>query len=268
MENNFQIPEFMKNQGSEEILSRMLKQLPETIGKEENGWVCDLLSPVAIELSRIIQFTLTEAIKNIIPKYSYGNILLNHAENRAIYPKDATNSKAVLTIKGICGTIIPLGFQFSTAATLKDTGIIFTSDMEYSIPESGVIEINTTCLNKGTIGNVAAETIILMVKPQKGITSIVNKEPAYGGFEEETEDSIRKRIVDFDAMQGLSFVGSPSDYKRWALEVDGVGSVKVISATDDTGLVTLVLTDLNGQPVSEKICEDVYNHIIDRKSVV
>ena len=43
-----------------------VKILPNTISKEENGWVCDLYYPVAIAFSRAIELTLVEAIKNII----------------------------------------------------------------------------------------------------------------------------------------------------------------------------------------------------------
>ena len=42
---------------------------------------------------------------------------------------------------------------------------------------------------------MAAESILLMAKPMKGITAVVNPEKAYGGFEEESEESLRRRIV-------------------------------------------------------------------------
>ena len=66
----------------------------------------------------------------------------------------------------------------------------------------------------------------------------------------------------FDASLGNSFVGSPADYRRWALEVAGVGTAKVISAQDDTGLVTIVLTDSDGMPAQQGICTAVENHIM------
>lgn len=262
MNGKFEMPDFLKNQGKEDILSRMLALLPETIGKEENGWVCDLFTPVALEKARTIEFTLLEAIKNIFPQFAYGQILIEHARNRGITRRPATYAKAILTVNGIKETKIPKGFQFSTTSTLEKEGILFQTEREYIIPESKKIEFIVTCTREGPTGNVAAETILLMVKPQKGITSIINREPAYGGFEEESEESLRQRILEYDRKQGESFVGSPADYKRWAKEVGGVGNARVISAVDDTGLVTIILTDLNGQPVSEEICKEVYNYIM------
>ena len=96
----------------------------------------------------------------------------------------------------------------------------------------------------------------------KGIVSVVNKQKAYGGFDEETEDSFRQRIAEFDASLGNSFVGSPADYRRWAMEVAGVGGANVISAQDDTGLVIIVLTDNEGLPATQDICKEVENHIM------
>lgn len=258
----FVIPEFLQNYSTEEIIDRMLKILPDNISKEENGWVCDLFYPVAISFSRAIEFTLVEAIKNIIPKYSYGDILLGHGENRNLFLKPATHAKAMLTIKGVPQTHIPQGFAFSTVSTPEQSGIVFYTTQECEITETGFVEVECICAESGKKGNVAAETILLMAKPMKGIVSVVNKEKAYGGFEEETEESFRQRIAEFDANWGNSFVGSPADYRRWALEVAGVGGAHVISAKDDTGLVTIVLTDNDGMPAKQNICDDVENHIM------
>ena len=258
----FVIPEFLQNYSTEKILSEMLQKLPDNISKEENGWVCDLFYPVAIAFSRAIEFTLVEAIKNIVPKYSYGDILLGHGENRNLFLKQASHAKVMLTIKGIMGTKIPESFAFSTVSTPEQSGIVFYTLEECEIAETGIAEVECVCTEAGKKGNVAAETILLMVKPMKGIVSVVNKEKAYGGFEQETEDSFRQRIAEFDASLGNSFVGSPADYRRWALEVAGVGAAHVISAKDDTGLVTIVLTDSEGMPSQQSVCKEVENHIM------
>ncbi len=262
MEKEFKTPEFLANEDYDSILSRMLSKLPENISKEDNGWICDLFSPVAIEHARAIQFVLVEAIKNIIPKYSYGNILLGHGENRGIFKREATRSRAVLTVKGIKGTVIPKGYRFSTTSDLETPAVVFYTLNENIIPETGVVDIALECEILGKTGNTAAETIILMVKPLKGIVSVKNKNPAYGGFDEETEDSIRQRIAEFDISQNNSFVGSYYDYRRWAMEVEGVGNANVIANNDESGIITIMLTDLNGQPAGEEVCNAVYNYIM------
>ena len=262
MDSEFKVPELMRNESVDEIMARMFAVLPDTISKEENGWVSDLFLPVAIEHSRAVEFVLIEAIKNIVPKYAYGSMLLEHAETRKIKRRAASYSKAVLRVTGVRDTIIPMGFVFSTASSADKAGITCASDDEYVIPEKGETEINVTCLISGTVGNVAAETIILMMKPLEGIKSVMNEKPAYDGFDEEREDSLRERIIEYDLTQGASFIGSASDYRRWALEAEGVGGAKVLSSEDDTGTVTIILTDSFGQPVSEDLCEDVSKRIM------
>ena len=83
-----------------------------------------------------------------------------------------------------------------------------------------------------------------------------------GGTDEETDEALIARIVEYDVSQGDSFTGNVSDYKRWALSVAGVGSALVIPANDDTGLVTIVITDSNGAPATESLCNTVYNYIM------
>ena len=68
--------------------------------------------------------------------------------------------------------------------------------------------------------------------------------------------------MEYDKTQGESFVGSASDYRRWALSVDGVGGVTVLDANDGQGTVTLIITDTDGLPASETLCEDVYDAIM------
>lgn len=239
----------------------MLATIPDTISKEENGWVSDLTLPHAIQLSELLEFRFIELLKSIFPQYT-NYYLDEHAATRGLLRRKAEAAKAVLQIKGIAGTIIPKGFLFSTAATLEQAGVLFSLDEETTIGEDGQASADVTATITGTLGNTAAETIVLMVKPMKGINSLVNPKPSYGGFEEENDESLRQRILDYDRTQGISFVGSEADYRRWAMEVSGVGSVKVLSATDDSGLVTLILTDLNGEPAGEQICDRVYHFIM------
>ena len=83
-----------------------------------------------------------------------------------------------------------------------------------------------------------------------------------GGTEAESDEDLIARINEYDQNLNNSFAGSASDYKRWALSVDGVGDATVIPAEDDSGLVTIILTDLNGAPANESLRTKVYNKIM------
>ena len=261
MANEFIIPEFLKNQSIDEIHNEMLSIIPDNIGKEENGWVSDLMLPTAIQKAELVEFKLVEILKTIFPQYA-NHFLDEHAELRGLKRKSATYASGILTIIGKEKTVIPKGFLFSTAATLESSGVLFVLDNETTIPQSGVVDAVVTAQKAGIIGNVAAQTILLMVKPLTGLIGISNKFPTYGGFLEESDDSLRERIQSYDKEQGLSFVGSVSDYLRWAYEVPGVGNVRIISAEDDSGLVKIIVTNQSGDPASESICQQIYDHIM------
>ena len=81
-------------------------------------------------------------------------------------------------------------------------------------------------------------------------------------MEIESIQSLQQRIMDFDVSQDVSYGGSAADYRRWALEVTGTGAAVIVSPTDDSGKITIILTDQSGLPASPTLCTAVYNHIM------
>ena len=81
-------------------------------------------------------------------------------------------------------------------------------------------------------------------------------------MDEEDDDTLRERIVEYDRSHDISYVGNVADYKRWALSVPGVGAVTVIPAKDDSGIIKIILMDQNGVPASKQIQDAVYDYIM------
>lgn len=260
--NEFVLPDFMLGNSAEEIHARMMDGMPVDIDKSEGGFPWDFTRPTALEKAEMVEFVLSNAIKNIFPQYAEGIFLDYHAANRGLIRRPPGYAAAKLKVTGIAGTRIPKNFKVSTEATHEESSVVFLFDEEVTIPESGVLETMVTAEESGVIGNVNAETIRLQVKPMKGIVSLINEAPAYGGYDAEDDKLLRIRIIEYDLMRGFSFVGSMADYRRWASEVVGVGNVEVIPANDETGLVTLIVMDTAGTPASPELCESIYNHIM------
>ena len=273
MNQGFTLPSFLLNQSVDEIHANMMSHLPDDIDKGENGFPWDFTRPTAIEKSRMVQYVLSRAIQNLVPAYADDEQILEyHAQCRGITRGDAVHAKAAITIKGAKGTVVPAGFKFSTAATLEDAGIVFGTDAEAVIPENGEVSVSVTAETPGACGNVAAGTIIMVVKPLSGIQSVTNPEAANGGSEEEEMEHLRNRILEYDQNQGNSFVGSVSDYKRWAEETVEdenssevkyiVGNAKVLPSEDGSGKVSIIVTDRDGNPADSTICQKVTQHIM------
>lgn len=260
----FPIPSFLQNQSVEEIHERMMKYLPSDIDKSEGGHPWNLTMPSAYLGSYYAEFIVPEAIKIFFPKYAedYPYIMNDHAETRGLVRKAATYAAGEITIKGTEGTEIPQGSAFSTASINGEPAVEFVTTETVVIGSSGSVKADVQAVEAGTVGNVPAGTVILKANKITGITDVTNEEDITGGTEEESTENLQERIIEYDAAQGVSFVGSEADYKRWAREVDGIGNAVIIPAQDDTGLITIIVTDANGEPANEALRTEVYNHIM------
>ena len=257
-----ELPEFLQNKSTDEIHTQMLDSMPGDIDKSQGQHPYNYTRPTAMIASELCQQTLPEIIKLIFPMYAYGEWLDYHAQMRGISRRPATASSGSLQLTVTKNTNIPAGSQFSTASVDGQPSVVFeTTQGKYNLPE-GTVEIPVKCTQTGIVGNVIAGTVIFKLSQLSGVTAVTNPEAITGGTEEEDDDSLRARIVSLDQSQSVSYVGSVADYKRWSLEVPGVGGVTVIPEQDDSGLVTLVITDSNGDPANEEICQNVYDYIM------
>lgn len=257
-----ELPEFLQNKSTDEIHTQMLDSMPDDIDKSQGQHPYNYTRPTAMIASELCQQTLPEIIKLIFPMYAYGEWLDYHAQMRGISRRPATASSGTLQLTVTKNTNIPVGSQFSTTSVDGQPSVVFeTTQGKFNLPE-GTTEVPVKCTQTGTVGNVIAGTVIFKLSQLSGVTAVTNPEAITGGTEEEDDDSLRARIVSLDQSQSVSYVGSVADYKRWSLEVPGVGGVTVIPAQDDSGLVTLVITDSNGDPANEEICQNVYDYIM------
>ena len=257
-----ELPEFLQNKSTDEIHTQMLDSMPGDIDKSQGQHPYNYTRPTAMIASELCQQTLPEIIKLIFPMFAYGEWLDYHAQIRGISRRPATASSGTLQLTVTKNTNIPVGSQFATASVDGQPSVVFeTTQGKFNLPE-GTTEVSVKCTQTGTVGNVIAGTVIFKLSQLSGVTAVTNPEAITGGTEEEDDDSLRARIVSLDQSQSVSYVGSVADYKRWSLEVPGVGGVTVIPAQDDSGLVTLVITDSNGDPANEEICQNVYDYIM------
>lgn len=276
-------PDFLMGCSADEIHSRMLDSLPDGIDKSEGNIPWDYTRPPAMEKAEFVEFILNETIKLIFPQWSYGTWLDLHGEKVNTIRRAANHASGKVSVTGVPGTSIPAGYQFSTPAGLTESVIFETvaeSMLDGAADEKGQVtnEIDIRAVDGGPVGNVAADSIKLMVKPISGIAYIVNPEPMTGGTEAEADEDYIVRIL--DAMRsGSSMTGCCADYIRWGKEVPGVGHVVVEPEWDDPGLpeqfhyidadgyqrcagaVRLIIVDSNGFPANQQILDAVYRHI-------
>lgn len=260
----FKIPSFLKNQSVDNIHLRMMENLPEDIDTSEGGHVWNLTHPHAYEKAHMVEYILAEALRQIWPMFceDYPDTMDYHAEARGLARKEAEYATGIITILGPEGVQIPAGTTFSTISVNDQPSIDFVTTRASAIDRTGSANIPIRAVEAGLIGNVAANTIVLNSSEIDDIETVTNSEPTTGGMEEETTESLQARIMEADQTLEESYGGSPSDYKRWALSVQGTGSATVISPSDDTTPIVIVVTDATGAPANSELCREVYNHIM------
>lgn len=260
--NEFVTPEFLQNHSTEEVYGKMKKILPPDLDLSEGGHAFNMTMPTALVVAELCEFILPEVIKLIFPAWSYGEFLDAHAKARSITRRAAASASGELTITGEANTIIPEGSLFSTAAVNDEAAVEYVTLEDATIPVSRTVKVPIQCTQAGIVGNAQANTIVLVTSKNTGIVAVTNEEAITGGTEEESDESLIERIDEYDKSQGDSYVGSVADYRRWAMSVPGVGEAAVIPAEDDSGTVTIIITDANGDPATPTKCSEVYNYIM------
>lgn len=245
------------------IHARMLEALPNDIDKTEGGFAHDFTRPAALEKAEMM-IAVNDAVQVFFPAWSYGGYLDKLAGSVGLSRKAAQPAETYLEITGTEGTIVPAGFIFATPKSGDIASIEFAVVESTTISAEGKATVLVRCTETGLIGNVPENSITLMSSPMKGVTTIRNPAAATGGIETEDDESLRARIEEREKNNEASFVGNDSDYKRWAKEVDGVGSVVVVPEWmgKGSGTVKLIVMDANGMPANDTILKAVYDHII------
>ena len=259
----FTTPQFLQDYTEDDVYNSMRETLPVDIDSSEGSHTWNLLRPTAMVAAELCEFVLPQVIQLIFPSWSYGEYLDAHAATRGMTRKAATAATGEITITGQAGTIIPEGSVFSTSANNNaGASISYVTTAAATIPASGSVTVDIECSVPGTEGNTTEGTIIFSSSGITGVTGVTNAEAITGGTDQETDAALIARIQEYDQTQSDSFVGNAADYRRWAMTVEGIGSASVISASDNSGTVTIVLTDSTGAPASDTLCEAVYDYIM------
>lgn len=253
-------PEFIENNSAEEIHQRMMNNLPDDIDDMPGGFPYDFTMPAALEKDEFINYHLVRALMIAFPQYAWDEWLDLHGQQVHLERHTPEKAYGSVRVTGIAGTEIPAGTIFCTPATDTGPSIEFSSVEDAVIGEEGTVLIHVEAVESGTNSNVAANTVVLMAKPGKNITEVINPEAITGGTERESNDDFYDRIA-VEYSNSMTYLGNDTDYKRWSKKA-GAGDCIVIAAAEGPGTVKLVLVDGNGQPANEKLVQDVYNYIV------
>lgn len=185
--------------------------------------------------------------RQIFPDTADEEELVHTAALRGVLRKDPVAATGTAALKGTPDVELLLG------ATLKHvvTGELFTA---ISSAKIGIDGTATVLVEAQTVGVALNDLVgaLTLTSPPLGMdaaSAFVGK--TTGGEDQETIESLLARYLDI--IQSPPAGGASYDYRRWALEVDGVADALVIPRRRGGGTVDIVITGTAGTPSAEVI---------------
>lgn len=240
----------MSNTTATEVLESLLSDISNVYDKSEGYLVYDLLHAAAIEIAK--SNTELSGLRSLLDVDNLtGDLLVKFVmQRKGIERTPATFARGVVTVTGN-GTV-HVGDLFETKS-----GIQYQAIEEKVISTTG--KVNVSCLVSGLIGNVSAEQVTQIPVTLSGITGVTNEQPITGGYEIESEESLRERY--YTAVRTPATSGNVYHYLQWAKEVSGVGDVKVFPAERGNNTVEVVIIDQEKKPADSSLVETVQTYI-------
>lgn len=221
-----------ENMSYKNILNDMLSRVTSDVDKREGSIIFDAIAPCAYKLAETY-FLLGNYIDLMFIDTAVGEYLDRACLSYGIERKAGIKAIRKITLEKEQN--LDIGIRFA----LDDTS--------YSIIEKiSPTEYKVECEQVGDIGNILSGKLdnIDNIDNTAILGDILLK-----GEELESDDDLRKRL--FFKIQTPSSSGNVYDYKKWALEVAGVGNVKVVPLWAGNGTVKVIIVNSENEVDAE-----------------
>lgn len=234
-----------------EIAAELLSNMPDKYQKNTGYFLWDLMRAIGKVFAKIWQKLQYLCAFFDIEKLEYDDLVKFVFQRKGIRAKTETYSKGQLKVTNGSGTITQ-GDIFQT-----DAGLEFEAIETVSVEQNDTFTVQ--CKTAGTIGNVPAGAINVIPVTIQGIVSVTNPEATSGGYEKESKESIISRY--YEALQEPVTSNNVYHYKKWAMEVAGVGDAIIKPLWDGDNTVKVIIADSNMQCADAALVQAVQNYI-------
>lgn len=238
---------------AEQIHERMMSRIDEDYDKSSGAFIWDATKATAPEFRK-----QQERADEIEAKMDVENL---HGDELTKFVYQRTGRKRKLATKAT-GRVIISG---AAGSEINIGDLVGTDTVSYEvldpavIDESGQVSVLVAAEQYGAVGNAPAGAINRFPVSISGLVDVYNPEPFTNGYEEEPDDELRQRY--YDKFQRPAKAGNPFHYEEWAMEVVGVGGVRVVPKFNGLLSMKVVIIDSNKQPASAELVANVDAHI-------
>lgn len=240
---SFQPPSYESIRDS--ILRNIRSLLPDAdIGSDSDNFIRSAAVAAAIEGLYQRQAWI---YRQIFPDTADEAELLRHAGIRNIRQRAAVSATGVVVLSGTKDTPLSAGTVLKHVAS----GSLLTASADTTVDATGVASVPVVAQELGSRMN-GYTGAVMFTSPPLGIDVMATLSgPLTGGSDIESPASVLMRLLDL--LRNPPSGGAAYDYKRWALEVDGVASATVLPKRRGPNTVDIVITGQDGAPSSDVV---------------
>lgn len=186
-----------------------------------------------------------------------GEYIDKHALSRGIYRKEAKKATGEVTFSVSLPSENDIVIEQGTVVSTSGENIAqYVTDSTVTLyAGSRNITVPVTAVSGGAKFNVVANTVVVMVTPCQGITSVTNAKAIKGGTDRESDDELRERVL--YSYRDISNGTNAVYYKRLAQSVNGVYSASVVAGERGAGTLNVYLCGKTNSPINKDIIEEV-----------
>lgn len=200
---------------------------------EKTGNTVDWHSDIGIRFQTVASELLSLyaysdfVLKESMVQTAEGSYLDNHAALRNIVRKTASKASGTLTfyvpealetaVTVPRGTVCAMKNKPFVQFITTQAGVIATGETTVTIP--------ATATRAGSDGNAAAGTVTVMVNPPAAVLGVTNDAPFQGGFDAESDEALRRRILTSYKICQTGF--SPASVREQLLQLDALSDCGV-----------------------------------------
>ena len=242
------IPEYYSY---DNILRRLLAQVPDNMDKRVSSPIWNALAPVAAEIANeYIEIEIYKDQTYLLT--AIGANLDTIGDNYSIPRKQSTYAERILQLTDINDnlvdvTTVPIASRFS----VPDSNSTITYSLTRYI-EAGKAII--TCEQAGVIGNEYTGELLPLfsITTLKEAIIIGTQTPAQ---DEEDDDTYRNRIL--EKLNSKAFAGNIRAYKDYIDEISGASEPKVFPVWNGGGTVKLSILDSQYNAISDEFIAEI-----------
>ncbi|PRP72658.1 phage tail protein [Chromobacterium amazonense] len=204
--------------------------------------------------------------RQIFPDTADSAYLEQHARLRGIVRKPATAASGWLQINGAPGALVASGLQVRVGDQLYVAQPFDAQGKPAPdrLDANGQASLPIQASLPGSAGNQPANLPVELMQAPSGIASKAMLLTMTGATDEESDPALLDRLLELIRRPPAG--GNQYDYRRWAMEIDGVSAAYVYPLRRGPGTVDVVIT-ADGSLPSDKTLAKVQAHIEDLRPV-